>query len=144
MKQLLFKSTVVVVGSIISVNTSIGNAIVAVIAFIFNAISEVFRVSGKWLMNRIDSERLKYIETTKDQYSELTELNLLMQVNHVKEDALRSRVWTVMHTIAMNKIGTALHNDCGWEPARIHCYLKQVIESIPGMVYSAGDEYEDQ
>lgn len=144
MKQLLFKTTAIVIGSLISANTSIGNAITTVIAFAFNATNEVLRAVGKWLMNQIDSERLEHIEITQDQSEELTELNLLMQVNRVKEDALRARVWTMMHTMAMNKIGTALHNNCGWEPARIHGYLRQVIESIPGMVYSAGDEYEDE
>lgn len=143
MKQLLFKTTAVVIGSLISANTSIGNAITTVIAFAFNATNEVLRSVGKWLMSRVDSERFEHIELTQDQCEELTELNLLMQANRVKEDAMRARVWTMMHTMAMNKIGTALHNSCGWEPARIHCYLKQVVESIPGMVYSAGDEYEE-
>jgi hypothetical protein len=144
MKQLLFKTTAVVIGSLISANTSIGNAITTVVAFVFNAVNEVLRGAGKKLMNAIDSERFQHIELTTDQYSELTELNLLMAANKVKEDALRGRTWTVMHTMAMNRIGTALHNNCGWEPPRIHGYLRQVVESIPGMVYCAGDEYEEE
>jgi hypothetical protein len=144
MKQLLFKTTAVVIGSLISANTSIGNAITTVVAFVFNAVNEVLRGAGKKLMNVIDSERFQHIELTTDQYSELTELNLLMAANKVKEDALRGRTWTVMHTMAMNRIGTALHNNCGWDPPRIHGYLRQVVESIPGMVYCAGDEYEPE
>jgi hypothetical protein len=144
MKQLLFKTTAVVIGSLISANTSIGNAITTVVAFVFNAVNEVLRGAGKRLMNTIDSERLQHVELTTDQYSELAELNLLMAANKVKEDALRGRTWTVMHTMAMNRIGTALHNNCGWDPPRIHGYLRQVVESIPGMVYCAGDEYEPE
>jgi hypothetical protein len=144
MKELLFRTTGVVIGSLISANTFVGNTAIALIAFVSNAINEVFRAVGKWLMHGIDSERLEHIELAQDQYDDLTELNLLMQANRVKEDAMRSRVWTMVHTMAINRIGSALHNNCGWEPVRIHGYLRQVVESIPGMIYSAGDEYEDE
>lgn len=144
MKQLLFRSIGTTISSLISANTSIGNTIIALVALVFNAINEVLRTVGKWLMRYIDSERLEHIELAQDQYDDLTELNLLMQASRVKEDAMRSRVWTMMHTMAINKIGSALHNNCGWEPVRIHGYLRQVIESIPGMVYSSDDEYEDE
>jgi hypothetical protein len=144
MKQLLFKTTAVVIGSLISANTSIGNAITSVVAFAFNAVNEVLRGIGKRLMGFIDSERFQHVELTTDQYSELAELNLLMAANKVKEDALRSRTWTMMHTMAINKIGSALYSNCGWDPPRIHGYLRQVIESIPGMVYCAGDDYEQE
>lgn len=142
MKQLLFKTTAIVIGSLISANTAIGNAITTVVAFVFNAANEVLRNTGKGLMNLIDSERFQHVELTTDQYSELTELNLLMAANKVKEDVLRGRAWTMMHTMAINRISTALHNNCGWDAPRIHGYMRQVVESIPGMVYCAGDEYE--
>jgi hypothetical protein len=144
MKQHLFKTTAVVIGSLISANTSIGNAITTVVAFFFNAVNEVLRGIGKKLMNAIDSEHFRYIELATDQSSELTELNLLMAASKVKEDALRSRTWTSMHTMAINRIGSALYSNCGWDPPRIHGYLRQVIESIPGMIYQAGDDYEQE
>lgn len=144
MKQFLFRSTAVVIGSLISANSFIGNTITTVVAFAFNATNEALRIVGRKLMALLDEERLEHIELSQDQYSELTELNLLMAANRVKEDAMRGRVWTMMHTMAINKIGSALHDNCGWEPVRIHGYLRQVVESIPGMVYSAGDDYEQE
>jgi hypothetical protein len=144
MKQLLFRGITYVIGSMISVNTSVGNMLTTFIAFAFNAINEVLRLLAKSLMNLVDTKRFEYLEATQSQYSELSELNLLMQAASVKENALSHKTWTVMHSIAINKIGAALHHNCGWEPARIHAYMRQVVESIPGLVYNGGDEYEQE
>ena len=144
MRQLLFKGATYVIGSMISVNTSVGNMITTFIAFVFNAINEALRLLAKGLMNFIDPQRFEYIEATQNQYSELSELNLLIQATSVKENALSHRAWTLMDSITINKIGESLHHNCGWEPARIHAYMRQVVESIPGLVYNGGDEYEQE
>lgn len=144
MNQLLFRGTTYIIGSMISANTSVGNMITTFIAFIFNTTNEILRLLAKSLMNLIDSQQFEYIQAAQSQHSELSELNLLMQAASVKENALSHKTWTVMHSMAISKIGTALYHNCGWEPARIHAYMRQVVESIPGLVYNGGDEYEQE
>jgi len=144
MRETIFKLTAIIFGSFVSANISIGNATTNFVASIFNLINEVLRFSGKSLMSAIDSERLNHVEQTGEQVLELTELKLLIAANKTKDDALKNRVWTMKHTVLMNQIGSALYHQCGWEPARIHSYMRQVIESIPGVTYVAGDDYDEE
>jgi len=144
MGQLVFGAVAQVFSAMISLNTSVGNVVTSSIAFVFNSINEALRLVAKGLMNYIDSDQFRYLEATQSQSPELSELNLLMQATSIKENALAHRTWTAMHSMAINRIGQQLHVNCGWEPARIHAYMRQVIESIPGLVYNGGDEYERQ
>lgn len=143
MKNLLFKFVGFLIGSLIALNTTIGNATGTVVSAVFGAINQVLRGLAQFLMRAIDRERHDYIESLIGQSEELRELDLLMAASRVKESALEARVWTSMHTLMMNKIGSALHYHCGWEIPRVHQYLRDVVESIPGMVYTAGDDFPE-
>lgn len=144
MKDMIYsfvaKSAAIVVG----LNVMIGNAVTSFIGGIFNFVSITISASAATLLKSIDLKRFQYSALMLDQYAELNELDLLIKINQVRDDALRQRTWTMMHTIAMNKLGTALNVQCGWPPARVHSYLKPVIESIPGMVYQGGDEFSEE
>jgi hypothetical protein len=144
MKIFLFKLTSKVFASLISFNIIVGNGISNVIAFIANTINDALRAGAKGLMKAIDEERFEYGERFSEQLPQLVELSLLIAANKTKENAIKNKVWTVNDTIAINRIGTTLHVQCGWEKARVHGYLRQVVESIPNMTYVAGDEFEEQ
>ena len=142
MKPILFKTIGSVSASLVQLNLAIGNALASCVAWAFNSVNNGIRWVAQTLMKAIDEERYNYFSSLVSQQNELGELQLMMAANQVKEDALKGRAWTMMHTIAINRIAGALHGSYGWEPPRIHQYLRDVVESIPGMVYSAGDDFE--
>lgn len=128
----------------IGVNAMIGNGITSVIAGAFNLIGYAIGSTCTAILKMLDLKRYQHAALMLDQYSDLTELQILININKVRDDALEKKMWTMMHTISINRLGTALHTQCGWPPARIHSYLKPVIETIPGMVYQGGEEFPDQ
>lgn len=142
MKQFFFGNIAVTFGNLIYLNTLVGNTIVGIIGGLFGLVNFGLAWASRKLLIAIDKNRYEYTTSTLEQRSDLIELELLKAASKVKEDAISGRVWTSSHTLALNKIGSALHLQCGWEPARIHGYLRQVVESIPGMNYYAGDEFE--
>lgn len=143
MKLFLFKAIAFAAGSLASINMKIGNSIAKSIVFFFNGVNWIIQSIGAQLMTIVDKDRFEHAKTALAQLPELKELDLLMAASKVKDDAIKNRTWTVNHTIAMNQISNALYAQCRWEPARIHQYLKQVVESVPGMVYMGGDDFED-
>lgn len=142
MKSALYEFVAKFAAFLIGVNTGIGNAITGFIAGIFNYVSMTLGVSAASLLKKLDNKRYQHSALMLDQYHELSELELLININRVCDDALRQRSWTMMHTISIHKLGTALHVQCGWPPERVHGYLKPVIEKIPGMVYQGGEYSE--
>lgn len=143
MKSIIYAFIARSAAVVIGINTMIGNAITSVIAGGFNLASFVVASITAAILKTLDLKRYQHAALMLDQYSDLSELQLLININRVRDDALKQRAWTMMHTISINRLGTALHTQCGWPTARIHSYLKPVIESIPGMVYQAGDNYEE-
>lgn len=143
MKNLLFRVVGFLMGSLIGINVAVGNAVAVAVEFVFGSINQALAWLARTMLRAIDKQRHDYIESVLGQTDELRELDLMMAASRVKESALEARVWTAMHTLMMNKIGTALHHNCGWEIPRIHQYLRDVVESIPGMVYTAGDDFPE-
>jgi len=142
MRYVLFKAIGSASASIVQINLAIGNAVTSSIAWCFNQFNTVIAAVARYLMRWLDEERFDYYTSVLSQQSELGELQLLMAARKIKEDALKGRVWTTMHTIAINKIAGALHYECGWEPPRVHQYLKEIVESIPGMVYETREDFD--
>jgi len=143
-KLFLFKTVATITGSLIALNLTVGNAINSTVAAIFNGANAVISWGAERLLTWIDKDRYEHASLTTNQSSELMELNLLMSANKVKEDAIASKTWTMGHTIALNRIGNALYSSCNWEPAKIHKYFRDLVESIPGMSYMSGDDFEDK
>ena len=142
MKLFLFRTVANITGIAISANLAIGNAMTHGVAWLFNGINFIIKSIAEKVMIWIDKDRYEHATLAAKQSTELMELNLLMAANKVKEDAIAMKTWTIGHTIALNKIGTALHVSCNWEPARVHKYFRPLVESIPGMSYMSGDEFE--
>lgn len=144
MRYFLFRIVAAIVNSLISVGIAVGTLITQIIAGFFNLIISCIRFVGTRLMIFIDKDRYEHAKLATEQYTELSELNLLIEARFVKEDALKNRVWTIAHTVAFNRIGSTLYTKHGWEPARISKYLGSLVQSIPGMVYRGGDDFDDE
>lgn len=144
MKGFLFKTTSVFFSAVITAVTRAGNAVNYFIAFLFNSVNHIVSIVGSFLLKFIDPKRFEYNQRFGEQIPELIELNLLIAANRVKENAVKNKLWTSNDTMMINQIGATLLSRCGWEKARVHGYLKQVVESIPNMVYVSGDDYEEE
>jgi len=69
------------------------------------------------------------------------ELALLDSIAKIRDDALANDDWTDSHTVAVNSAGQALVDSCQWDPADVHSYIKEVVETIDGLTYDAdGDD----
>jgi hypothetical protein len=141
MKKILFRSIASFTGLLIAFNLGVGTFITSTIAKSFNLLNRLISGSAKFFLHAIDKKQYEYDSALANQKDELGELDLMIAAHKVKEDAMRRRMWTMMHTIAINKIGSGLHTDYDWEVPRVHQYLRDIVESIPGMVYCNGDDY---
>lgn len=97
------------------------------------------------LLRIIDSKKYNHISDVIDQAPISNELEILASVTSVKEEALERRRWTDDHTMALNRLGARLYQECDWSEESIHAYMRQVVESIPGLSYGAeyGDDDDD-
>lgn len=122
---------------------AIFNFIIDLIAGIANfliiSVANIFKMS-LWL---IDRDRVDHAEMVIDQVPINNELQILMNVTRVKEDALERKTWTNHHSLALNQLSSKLYNECNWDEKRIHEYMRAIVESIPGLSYVPGDEEDD-
>ena len=65
------------------------------------------------------------------------ELKLLEAAYKVRNHAQASD-WSDEHTQALEAVGDALLNECGWEEERVHDKLREIVESIEGLQYGDG------
>jgi hypothetical protein len=142
MKSFLFGVTAVIIGWLIQASLTICHWITYATTVVCNAVNSGLKAVGDRLLRWIDAERHDYINAAMGQRHELMELGLLMAANQLRDDALAGRVWTSNHTIALNNIAQGLHQSCGWEPVRVHGYLRPLVEGI-GVGYTAGGEDEE-
>lgn len=109
-----------------------------VCGFITWLVANIVRI----LLTIIDPQRMKHAESVLEQAPINNELEILATVNKIKEEALQRRRWTDDHTSALNQLGYRLYHECEWSEASIHAYMKDVVESIPGLQYS-GQSIDD-
>jgi len=105
---------------------------------------------GHFFMTLIDKERTESVEHehaledgeegSSDIKKQDLELRLLNSASQVKEHAIANGDWTDHHSEAINAIGDALMNECDWQEDNVHFYLREIVESIPGLEYHEGDD----
>ena len=98
------------------------------------------------ILTVIDSEKMEHATSVVEQAPINNELEILAIITKVKEEALERRRWTDDHTTALNQLAYRLYNECDWPESSIHAYIKDVVESIPGLSYSGssiGDDDDD-
>lgn len=135
MNKLLFELIVWISRTVIVINSVIGNTIMGLTSLFFNATNGFVNAIGVSLLEKIDKKRFQYHAALATQVGELGELALMAEATRVRDSAVSGKAWTYSHTVSMNRIAAALHIQCGWEQERVHAYLKEVIEAIPGVTY---------
>lgn len=95
------------------------------------------------ILTIIDSEKMNHAASVVEQAPINNELEILANVTKIKEEALERRRWTDDHTIALNQMGYRLYHECDWSEASIHAYMKDIVESIPGLTYSGRSISDD-
>jgi len=63
------------------------------------------------------------------------ELNLIKAVHQVRDHARAYQDWTEQHTDAVEAVGNALIEECGWYEGDVHQLIKEAVESIDGLKY---------
>lgn len=104
----------------------------------------VCEFSAVFLMRLIDKDKFKErrneIIAQEDLARQSIELELLSNASQLKKDALQNGEWTNDHTQAIQAIGNALINQCGWDEDHVHQYLREVVEEGTGLTYISGME----
>jgi hypothetical protein len=124
--------TQVLMSFLLDVQTRIANDFIETVATTF-----------KMILWMVDQDRINHAQHVMEQMSMTNELDILMNVTKLKEDALERRTWTQHHSIALNELSSKLYHECDWDKARIHDYMRTLVESIPGLSYVAGDDDDD-
>ena len=79
----------------------------------------------------IDKDRFEHNETVNEQYEELSELNILIGIKEVRDDAIKTGHWNGDHEQQLNLLGNVLANTFDWEIDQVESYLMKVIETGP-------------
>lgn len=108
----------------------------AVIVFLAEFHRRGFATVGMILMNLIDKERVEHAEKQIEARATDLELKLLNAAIQVRDHAEQSD-WTDQHSEAIEAVGNALLNDCGWDDDSVHFWLKELVETIPGLNFDS-------
>lgn len=139
MKNFLYSSIATVSGFQILALDWIHSKVIFVNIFLYGLIRTVMAKTSLFLLNLIDREQTERAQTSLTSVEDLKlqqlELRLLGAASQVRDHAEASDDWSDDHTEAISAIGDALLNEVGWEEESIHQYLREVVESIDGLVY---------
>ncbi len=140
MKSLLFRAlSLATVGAV-----WVSDHAFAAILWAITAVAQLVRVAvasaGNYLLQKLCPEQYAEVQGQIELEDQQTELDLLASVTKLKEHALETGEWTESHTEAIEAIGQALFHDCDWEEEHVHQYLKEVVESIPGLEYGVPED----
>lgn len=116
-----------------------------IIKYIFAAIIWLSANVIRIILSLIDSEKYHHANQVSEQREMTSELDILARISAVKEDALKRKVWTEGHSLALSQLGNALYANCDWSERDIHNYIRGVVEDIPGLSYAvkSDDDEED-
>jgi len=139
MKNFLYNAIAQVSARQILVLDWIHSKLLFVHVYLYGLIRVLMASVGFFLLNLIDKEKTQKAQETlanaQDLKLQSLELRLLAAASTVRDHAEASDDWTEEHTEAISAIGDALLNELGWEEENIHQYLREVVESIDGLVY---------
>lgn len=116
--------------------------IISIVSLVFGVIVAAIQWSSSSLLRLVDKDRYEYFYALAEQRNELNEFYLMAYAKQVCDEARQSKVWTYSHTAAIQQTAQKLHVYCGWEKNRVHAYLKSVVETLPGMTYFSGDDFD--
>ena len=119
---------------------------IIIIEWLSNTSRLVLGKVGHFLMNAIDPTLLKTYSSILDENengealeNQQLELKLLTGASQIRDHAAETGDWTDRHSEAIAAIGDALIEQMDWEEDAVHQYLREVVESIDGLVYEVED-----
>lgn len=120
-----------------------GRSVAYCIGLVTGGVTFVVANIFQFTLSIIDKKRLEYTTQIIEQEPISSELEILATITKIKEEALDSRRWTDNHTEALNVLAYRLHNECDWSENNIHVYMKNIVESIPGLSYGIPSNSDD-
>ena len=136
MKKLAFDIVSSASVRIIHASDWVFDKLAAVVVFLAEFHRRGFATVGMLLMNLIDKERVENAESQIEARAADLELKLLNAAIQVRDHAEQSD-WTDQHSEAIEAVGNALLNDCGWDDDSVHFWLKDLVETIPGLNFDS-------
>ena len=109
------------------------------LTFAYDAIVALSRL----VLWSIDREQFKHAEAVAEQENINTELEVILCVTKIKDDAVMAGKWSPHHTMALNELGQTLLDECEWEESKIHDYFRSIVENL-GLTYLCNDEDNDE
>lgn len=82
-------------------------------------------------MKLIDYKRMVHAESIAEQLEEMKELEILNNINQVRNEAVEIGKWIEDHENRLNFLGNLLYNEYDWEVEQVERYLHEVIETGP-------------
>jgi hypothetical protein len=144
MRQLLFKAAAAITIGLIRFSDGFYSFLSKLSAWMFSVSRVAIASTGYWVLGLIDSEQREKAKEETEQAEELQaqriELDLLKSATKVRDHAKTNNEWNASHSEAITAIGNALLNECDWEEEHVHQYLKEVVESVPGLTYGTGGD----
>lgn len=95
---------------------------------------------GIFVMRNVSPDDYEALQGKLELENQQTELELLAQAAKLRDHALELGDWTTEHTEAIESIAAALLNECDWDEDHIHQYLKEIVESVPGLQYGEDED----
>lgn len=85
-----------------------------------------------WIaLGLIDKERMHHAQEACEQEDEISELNLLMSMQEVKTDAVKSKGWNEDHQECLQFLVNTLMAEHDWEFENVERYLDELMNADP-------------
>jgi hypothetical protein len=141
MKNFLFTATSFLLGVTIMGLEKAGPILANLILFVCQALKVALANLAMFLLRRLDPAKMEEIEAGIELTKQQTELQLLDSASKLRDHALEEGEWTESHSEAIYAIANALGSECGWDEEHVDTYIREIVESIPGLTY--GDDEDD-
>lgn len=78
-------------------------------------------------------EQILQMQQAQEAQMASIELQLLASAQKVRDHAKTYDDWTDQHSDALESVGQALVDSCGWDPESVDQYMREVVEPIDGI-----------
>jgi len=124
-------------GYLFTLVASSSNLITSAIQALADWLIFVNSETGFLILKMLDKNRINHATSIIEQQEEITELNVLSQINLVVEDAVIQGEWNQDHENDLNIIANILFNDHDWKESRIQSYIHGMINDADARINSS-------
>jgi hypothetical protein len=87
--------------------------------------------SSAMLLKMIDIDRMIYAESAVEQQETISELEILSNIERVKNDAISKGSWRQEHGEELNMLGNILYHEHDWEVEEVQRYIQEIVKAHP-------------